>query len=98
MVEQMAIGSDGIATIFGRQECAELSWAALAKGVAAHGLEMDDVENRSSLHPGVVVFPAALTLAEQIGSSPADFYSAVVAEYEVTLHVGAALNPASAYE
>ncbi len=59
---------------------------------------MDDVENRSSLHPGVVVFPAALALAEQLGSSPADFYAAVVAGYEVTLRVGAALNPVAAYE
>ena len=98
MLEQTAIGSTGIATIFGRQERAEASWAALANGVASHGLEMDDVENRSSLHPGVVVFPAALALAEQIGSTPADFYSAVAAGYEVTLRVGAALNPASAYE
>ncbi len=98
MLEQTAIGSTGIATIFGRQERAEASWAALANGVASHGLEMDDVENRSSLHPGVVVFPAALALAEQTGSTPADFYSAVAAGYEVTLRVGAALNPASAYE
>src|SRR5437588_4136046 len=87
---------DGV-TIFGRDERAEASWAALANGVAAHGLEMDDVENRSSLHPGVVVFPAALALAEQLGTTPADFYAAVVAGYEVTLRVGAALNPASAY-
>src|SRR5947207_6776052 len=86
------------ATIFGRQERAEAAWAALANGVAAHGLEMDDVENRSSLHPGVVVFPAVLALAEQIGSPPADFYSAVIAGYEITLRVGASLNPASAYE
>ena len=86
------------ATIFGRQERAEAAWAALANGVAAHGLEMDDVENRSSLHPGVVVFPAALALAEQLGASPADFYAAVVAGYEVTLRIGAALHPASAYE
>jgi len=98
MLEQMAIGRTGIATIFGKQERAEASWAALANGVASHGLEMDDVENRSSLHPGVVVFPAALALAEQIGATPADFYAAVVAGYEVTLRVGAALNPASAYE
>ena len=98
MLEQMAIGSTGATTIFGRQERAEAAWAALANGTAAHGLEMDDVENRSSLHPGVVVFPAALALAEQSGSTPADFYSAVVAGYEVTLRVGAALNPASAYE
>jgi 2-methylcitrate dehydratase PrpD len=85
-------------TIFGRQRRAEASWAALVNGVAAHGLEMDDVENRSSLHPGVVVFPAALALAEQLGSTPDDFYAAIVAGYEVTLRVGAALNPASAYE
>src|SRR5713226_6474686 len=86
------------ATIFGRKERAEAAWAALANGVAAHGLEMDDVEKRSSLHPGVVVFPAALALAEQLGASPAELYAAVVAGYEVTLRVGAALNPASAYE
>jgi 2-methylcitrate dehydratase PrpD len=98
MLELMAIGNSNTATIFGRQERAEAAWASLANGIAAHGLEMDDVENRSSLHPGVVVFPAALALAEQIGSSPADFYSAVIAGYEVTLRVGAALNPASSYE
>jgi 2-methylcitrate dehydratase PrpD len=82
MQEQMAIGSIRTATIFGRQERAEASWAALANGIASHRLEMDDVENRSSLHPGVVVFPAALALAEQIGSTPADFNSAVVAGNE----------------
>jgi 2-methylcitrate dehydratase PrpD len=89
--------SEGV-TLLGREQRAEASWAALVNGVAAHGIEMDDVENRSSLHPGVVVFPAALALAEQLHSSLADFYTAIVAGYEVTLRVGAALNPASAYE
>src|SRR5206468_11648225 len=98
MLEQMAIGNLNTATIFGRQERAEAAWASLANGIAAHGLEMDDVENRSSLHPGVVVFPAVLALAVQIGSQPADFYSAVIAGYEVTLRVVAALNLASSYE
>ncbi len=85
-------------TLLGREPRVEASWAALVNGVAAHGLEMDDVENRSSLHPGVVVFPAALALAEQLHSSLDDFYAAIVAGYEVTLRVGAALNPASAYK
>lgn len=98
MVSTMGMGTLSKGTIFGRSEVAEAAWAAFANGVAAHGLEMDDVENRSSLHPGVVVFPAALALSEQLGSSAADFYAAVVAGYEVTLRVGAALNPASAYE
>ncbi len=85
-------------TLLGREQRAEASWAALVNGVSAHSLEMDDVENRSSLHPGVVVFPAALALAEQLHSSLDDFYAAIVAGYEVTLRVGAALHPASAYE
>ncbi len=93
-----AIGNAETSTIFGRAGRAEASWAAFANGIAAHGLEMDDVENASSLHPGVVVMPAALALAEQLGSAPTDFYASVVAAYEVTLRVGAALNPASAYE
>ncbi len=94
----METGNAGTSTIFGRASKAEASWAAFANGVAAHGLEMDDVENASSLHPGVVVMPAALALAEQLGSTPADFYASAIAGYEVTLRVGAALNPASAYE
>jgi 2-methylcitrate dehydratase PrpD len=97
MLDNMDEGNPNGVTIFGRQRRAEASWAALVNGVAAHGLEMDDVENRSSLHPGVVVFPAALALAEQLEEGPDDFYAAIVAGYEVTLRVGAALNPASAY-
>src|ERR1700687_1280540 len=49
MLEQMAIGSTHGVTIFGRQERAVAEWASLVNGIAAHGLEMDDVENRSSL-------------------------------------------------
>src|SRR5579875_22842 len=85
------------ATLLGRGERAEAAWASLVNGVAAHGLEMDDVENRSSLHPGVAVLPAALALAERLAAPSDDFYAAVVAGYELTLRIGAALNPASAY-
>lgn len=98
MLQNMAAYSRAGVAILGREERAEAAWAALANGVAAHGLEMDDVENRSSLHPGVVVFPAALALTEQLHASAEDFYATIVAGYEVTLRVGAALNPASAYE
>lgn len=89
--------STGGVTIFGRDERAEASWAALANGTAAHALGMDDVECRSSLHPGAVVFPAVLALAEQEMASDDDFYAAVIAGYEVTLRVGAALLPAAVY-
>lgn len=98
MVKNAAGTAGGEITIFGRNERAEASWAALANGTAAHGLGMDDVECRSSLHPGAVVFPAVLALTEQEQASDDDFYAAVIAGYEVTLRVGAALLPAAVYE
>jgi 2-methylcitrate dehydratase PrpD len=60
-------------------------------------VELDDVTTESSLHPGVAVIPAAFALAEERGSTPQSFFTAVVAGYEVTMRVGNALNPASAY-
>ena len=72
MLQHMrATGSTGTSTIFGRPERAEASWAAFANGVAAHGLEMDDVENASSLHPGVVVMPTCTTARGPSDCTPA---------------------------
>ena len=88
---------EGQASVFGTQHSTSAVWAALANGTAAHALELDDVTTESSLHPGVAVIPGAFALAEALGASPAAFLEAVVAGYEVTMRVGNALNPASAY-
>jgi 2-methylcitrate dehydratase PrpD len=71
--------------------------AALLLGNAAHSLELDDLHNASSLHPGVVVFPAALAAARLTGSTPLDFVAAVVVGYEVATRVGEAVNPETLY-
>jgi 2-methylcitrate dehydratase PrpD len=89
--------AEGQASVFGTQHSTSAVWAALANGTAAHALELDDVTTESSLHPGVAVIPGAFALAEALGASPAPFLEAVVAGYEVTMRVGNALNPASAY-
>ena len=46
--------------------------AAMANGMAAHILELDDVTNESSLHPGVVVWPAAMAALDRQPSTQAD--------------------------
>jgi len=92
-----ALSPPGAASILGDPTGAPAAWAALANGTAAHALEMDDVTARSSLHPGVAVFPAALALSEELGSRAEDLLVAVAAGYEVTMRVGNALNAASAY-
>jgi 2-methylcitrate dehydratase PrpD len=90
------LGGQGKASIFGGRTTSAV-WAALANGTAAHAVELDDVTTESSLHPGVAVIPTALALAEELDASPAALLEAIVSGYEVTMRVGNALNPASAY-
>lgn len=73
-------------------------YCCLANGCFSHSLELDDVVSEASLHPGVVVFPAALSAAEVSGASGRDFVTAVVAGYEVMIRVGKAINPAEHYK
>jgi len=90
-------GGAGRASVAGAGFATGSAWAALANGTAAHAIEMDDVTTESSLHPGAVVIPAALAVAEERGVSGVRFLEAVVAGYEVVMRAGNALNAASAY-
>src|SRR6266851_5550476 len=93
----LSLGGRGEASVIGSDRRTSAVWAALANGTAAHAVELDDVTTESSLHPGVAVIPAALALAEELQATPKALLEAIVAGYEVTMRVGNALNPASAY-
>src|SRR5919198_1674342 len=90
-------GDGGQASVVGAGFATTAVWAALANATAAHAIELDDVTTESSLHPGVAVIPAALALAEHLNAHPAAMLEAIVGGYEVTMRVGNALNPESAY-
>jgi len=90
-------GGSGNANVIGTRHATTAVWAALANGTAAHAVELDDVTTESSLHPGVAVIPAALALAQELEAPPKALPESIVAGYEVTMRVGNALNPASAY-
>jgi 2-methylcitrate dehydratase PrpD len=72
-------------------------YAALAMGVAAHSLELDDVVNAASLHPAVSVMSAALAAGYLAKCSGQELIAAIVAGYEVTVKLGIALDPAAHY-
>jgi 2-methylcitrate dehydratase PrpD len=91
------LGGPGMANLITTRHQTTAVWAAMANGTAAHAVELDDVTTESSLHPGVAVIPAAIALAQEVNASPAMLMEAIVAGYEVTMRVGNALNPASAY-
>src|SRR5438445_12345926 len=59
-----ALAEPGRGTVVGHPQKLSAALAALANGTSAHAIEMDDVASKSSLHPGVPVFPTALALAE----------------------------------
>jgi 2-methylcitrate dehydratase PrpD len=63
-------------------------FAAMANAAASHVAEQDDVHNGSVFHPATVVFPAALAMAQTLGSSGQQFLTAAVAGYEVGIRVG----------
>lgn len=68
--------------------------AAMVNAVAAHAFELDDFI--AKLHPGAVVVPAALALAEAAGAPGEVLQRAVAAGYEVTIRTSLALDPSAA--
>lgn len=67
-------------------------YAALVNGTMGHGFELDDFHGKSFLHPGTVVIPSALALAEKAGVDGKRFLTAVVMGYEVMIRVGLAVG------
>jgi 2-methylcitrate dehydratase PrpD len=63
-------------------------FASLVNAAASHFVEQDDLHNASVLHPGCVVFPAALATVQATGRSGAELLTAAVAGYEVGIRVG----------
>lgn len=77
----------------GTSETAPAVGAAMAAAVAAASYEYDDTHTAGSLHPGAVIFPAALAAAAIAGCDETTFVRAIVAGYEVMCRTGRAVNP-----
>ncbi len=78
----------GLSEVIVRRASSSPDLAAMANAAASHMAEQDDVHNGSVFHPATVVFPAALAVAQALGSSGAQLLTAAVAGYEVGIRVG----------
>ncbi len=67
--------------------------AALASGMFAHADETDDFEPVTKAHPGCVVVPAALSMAEREDRSGLEFIRAVTLGYDLCCRLLMALGP-----
>jgi len=84
--------ASGPCELLGTSATTSAWFAALVNGAASHVVEQDDLHSRSVLHPGTVVFPAALATAQTIGASGRRFLTAVVAGYEAGARLGEMLG------
>lgn len=85
-------GAKGLATAWGEATPRfRPSDAALVNGTVAHAFELDDFN--AKLHPGAVVIPAALAMAEARGADGKTLETAIAAGYEIMIRTSLALDP-----
>ncbi|KAL6244339.1 hypothetical protein RBB50_008581 [Rhinocladiella similis] len=93
MVAEMAMeaGARPYCTIFGGSNKTSAPLAALANATGGHGFEFDEIHPDGGHHPGSIIIPVVLALAESGGACTGrDFITSTVAAYEVGLRVGMA--------
>ncbi len=88
-------GAEGPCTVAGTDCATTPAMAAFANGAAAHAFELDDVHEEAISHPGAVVVPAAMAMAEQVGATGHGLLEAIVIGYEAMGRAGIAVGPAS---
>ncbi len=66
--------------------------AALANGMSAHADETDDSSAAGAMHPGCIVFPAALAAAEKWARSGTDLIRATALGYDLAVRFALALG------
>ena len=81
------------ATVIGENFKAPVADAILINGIKGHTLDMDDGNRFGNVHPGVVVMPAALAQAEQIGVKGTALLSAITVGYETLVYIAKSINP-----
>ncbi len=68
--------------------------AAFLQGAASHTVEFDDIYRDGIYHPGAPVISAALAIGQSRGITGQDLLLAIIAGYEVSNRIAAAVNPA----
>ena len=92
--EQAGEAGAGTATIVGTSSRCTPTEAALVNGATSHALDYDDGHALTGGHATVAVFPAALAMAEVLGSSGLDLLRALIVGMEAEAVIGSLALPA----
>jgi 2-methylcitrate dehydratase PrpD len=88
-----SLGGTPQSTVLGEDALTSMDRAAFLNGMAGSSTpQLDDVCKESLGHPGVGTHPAALAVGEHVGASGRQVLVAIVAGYELSWRVGAAVG------
>ncbi len=85
--------SDKHASLFFSDQPVDIAKAAFVNGVACGSLDWDDSHVAAIIHPGVVIWPAALAMAQVTGANGRELLTAVLAGYETAIRIGMSIQP-----
>ena len=88
-----SLGGQGRAAVLFRPDRRDAVRAAFLNATYAGSIDADDTHVGSMLHPGSIVFSAALALADETGAGGKDFIAAVAAGYEAMIRIGLSIQP-----
>lgn len=83
-------GDEATLLVDGRRVAA--TGAALANGVLANAVDFDDGHRLCKGHPGAVVIPAALAVAESVDAAREEVLAAILIGYEIAIRAGLLLH------
>jgi 2-methylcitrate dehydratase PrpD len=87
------ISAPGEATVVTSRRRLAADAAAFINSALGHSNESDDTHLKSPTHPGAVIIPAAVAVAEETGSTGLELQQALIHGYEVMLRVSSAVSP-----
>ena len=88
-----SLGGEGRAAVLFRPQRRDAVRAAFLNATYAGSIDADDTHVGSMLHPGSIVFSAALALADEVGAGGKEFIAAVAAGYEAMIRIGLSIQP-----
>lgn len=90
---QLRLGGHGRSAILYSQKKTNPLQAAFLNAAYSGSFDSDDTHVGAMLHPGAVVFSAALATATDVGASGAQFLVAVAAGYETMIRIALSIQP-----
>lgn len=89
----LELGAGDGATVLGYGDRASVDNAAFLNSAFGHGDEFDDTHIKSPTHPGAVIIPAAVAVAENRHANGAALLQAIIVGYEIMLRLSSAGSP-----